>query len=222
MRAKMLAHRNAETGLALAPEPAMPAPAVAEQMGVVEAALLFTDLRGSSALYRRVGDAAAYRLIRQHFDLLAAVIAEQGGTMVKTIGDAVMAVFPLPHLAVRAALAIQARVGALNQEQPAGQQLAIKLGVHAGPVLAVTLHDRRDYFGEVVNLAAQLRDLSRGGELVVSQSVAEDRLVAPLLAGYASAQERVVLKGSAAVQPLARISRCLRIPIPEGRKQRQW
>src|SRR5690242_20078264 len=88
----------------------------ADKTTVVDAAILFTDLNGSSALYRQIGDIGAYRVIRRHFDLLATVIADYQGVLVKTIGDAVMAVFSTRRMAVRAALAIQACIGAFNKE----------------------------------------------------------------------------------------------------------
>lgn len=194
---------------------------MAEHVAVADVAVLFTDLKGSSALYRRVGDTAAYRLIRSHFDLLSAVIAACDGMLVKTIGDAVMAIFPSPHRALEAALAIQSQMSDTGADAAApcrssGTCLTIKLGIHAGSVLAVRFLGCCDYFGEVVNTAAQLRDLSTGGEIVLSQAVAEDPrvqplLAQPLLAGCRLTRERIALKGSDNFQPVARISRCLKI-----------
>ena len=80
-----------------------------DDAGVSQVALLFTDLRGSTALYERVGDAAAYNIVREHFALLAAIVRDHDGAVVKTIGDAVMASFSDPAQAVRAAIAMQAR-----------------------------------------------------------------------------------------------------------------
>src|SRR5436853_609704 len=71
---------------------------------VARVALLFSDLTGSTALYARVGDAVAFRLVQDHFDLLSGIIEAEGGVVVKTIGDAVMAAFPDEGAAVRAAL----------------------------------------------------------------------------------------------------------------------
>jgi len=197
-----------------------------EHICVSDIAVLFTDLKGSSALYRRVGDAAAYRLIRGHFDLLAGIITACAGALVKTIGDAVMAVFPSPHMALKAALAIQSHVGGSNPEVPAGTCLTVKLGIHAGPAITVRLQECYDYFGEVVNMAAQLRDLSGGGEIVISHAVAEDPcvqllLTQPSLANCRLTVERIALKGSDDVQPVARISRCLKIAAPAPRELRQ-
>ena len=88
-----------------------------DEAGVSQVALLFTDLRGSTALYERVGDAAAYNIVREHFALLAAIVRDHDGAVVKTIGDAVMASFGDPAHAVKAALAMQA--GIASSAQPA-------------------------------------------------------------------------------------------------------
>ena len=85
-----------------------------------------------------------------------AIIREHDGAIVKTIGDAVMAAFADPADAVRAAIAIQRRVAASTPTH-GGDAIVIKLGLHAGPCIAVTLNDRLDYFGSTVNLAARLQ-----------------------------------------------------------------
>src|SRR5262249_8512887 len=133
-----------------------------DDVAVGHIALLFTDLKGSTALYRRVGDAAAYHLVRNHFAFLTKVVRDHEGTVVKTMGDAVMAAFHDDHQAVKAALAIQRQVAGFNRENGLTEGLVIKLGVHAGPTIAVTLNDRLDYFGSVVNMAARLQGQSLG------------------------------------------------------------
>ena len=81
-----------------------------DEAAVGQVALLFTDLRGSTALYERVGDAKAFNLVREHFAFLASIVRDHDGAVVKTIGDAVMASFGDPADAVKAALAMQARI----------------------------------------------------------------------------------------------------------------
>ncbi len=164
-----------------------------DEAGVSQVALLFTDLQGSTALYERVGDAAAYNIVREHFALLAGIVRDHDGAVVKTIGDAVMASFGDPAEAVKAALAMQARIGA--------QDLVLKLGVHSGPSVVVTLNDRLDYFGSTVNMAARLQGQSRGGDIVLSRAVADDPAVKPLLTAVPSREESVPLKGFA--QPIS-------------------
>jgi class 3 adenylate cyclase len=158
-----------------------------DEAGVSQVALLFSDLRGSTALYERVGDAAAFNTVRGHFALLAAIVRDHDGAVVKTIGDAVMASFGDPAHAVKAALAMQTRI--------VDHDLVLKLGIHAGPSVVVTLNDRLDYFGSTVNMAARLQGQSLGGDIVLSRSVADDPAVQPLLAGLKAGEESVALKG---------------------------
>ena len=75
-----------------------------EGLGIRQVTFLFTDLKGSTAMYERLGDLNAYSLVREHFALLGAIAQDEGGAIVKTIGDAVMAVFSRPADAVAAAL----------------------------------------------------------------------------------------------------------------------
>ncbi len=139
-----------------------------EEISVGSLTFLFTDLRGSTRLYREAGDARAFGLVMEHFDILKSAIASEGGGVVKTIGDAVMAVFPRPQAAVRAALAAHAL---LAKAQPS---LVLKAGVHCGACIAVNQNDRLDYFGSTLNLSARLLGFSQGGDLVVTREVAED------------------------------------------------
>ena len=85
----------------------------------------------------------------------------------KTIGDAVMASFVDPLSGPRAALEMVARIDQFN-EQASGDLLALKVGVHSGACLAVTLNDRLDYFGQTVYIAARIQGLAGPGEIVVS------------------------------------------------------
>ena len=165
-----------------------------DDAGVSQVALLFTDLQGSTALYERVGDAAAYNLVRKHFALLAAIVRDHDGAVVKTIGDAVMAAFSDPAQAVRAALAMQAEIGSSERGI---RDLVLKVGVHAGPSVVVTLNDRLDYFGSTVNMAARLQGQSTGGDIVLSHSVADDPAVREVLAALPKRRETVALKGFA-------------------------
>jgi class 3 adenylate cyclase len=165
-----------------------------DDVGVAKIALLFTDLKGSTAFYEKVGDARAYHLVRDHFAFLGAIIRENDGAIVKTIGDAVMAAFADPAKAVLAAIAIQRRVDAFNAEH-GGDAIIIKLGLHAGPCIAVTLNERLDYFGSTVNLASRLQGESAGGDIVLSAEMAADPAVADVLAGQRLTQESVAIRG---------------------------
>ena len=156
--------------------------------------LMFTDLKGSTAMYGRIGDARAYRYVQDHFSFLSAALRAHNGSIVKTIGDAVMAAFADPADALRAALDIQAHTADLRA-RTGEDALILKLGFHTGPCIAVTLNDRLDYFGTTVNLASRLQEESRGNDIVFSTSVAEDPAIAPLLRQLEFGTEQAIVKG---------------------------
>ncbi|WP_374381136.1 adenylate/guanylate cyclase domain-containing protein [Dongia sp.] len=165
-----------------------------DEVSVGRVALLFSDLKASTALYQQIGDAAAYHLVRDHFAFMADIIRQHDGAVVKTIGDAVMAAFARPADAMQAALEIQRRIAGGGS---GGRDLVIKLGVHQGPSIAVTLNDRLDYFGSTVNMAARLQGQSQGGDIVVSAEMLADPGVAVALAGFVPRAEKAALKGFA-------------------------
>ena len=140
-----------------------------ERVTVGAQVVLFTDLRGSTALYSNIGDAPAYALVRDHFKILHDVVSAHHGGVVKTIGDAVMAVFSNLTEALAAARAMHEQLGQMNTTQKI--QLRLKSAVHAGPCLAVNANDRLDFFGSVVNLAARLVGSCEGDDLVVADEI---------------------------------------------------
>ena len=142
-----------------------------EQISVGTLTVLFTDLRHSTQLYREIGDATAFARVMNHFDVLKQSIAKQDGAIVKTIGDAVMAVFRSPAAALNAMLEAQA---ALANPSDGSMPLTLKAGLHSGPCIAVTLNDRLDYFGSTVNLAARLEGLSSGEDVIISDVIYND------------------------------------------------
>ena len=168
-----------------------------DEVAIGHVTLMFTDLKASTALYGQVGDARAYQLVRNHFAFLAEQIRLHDGGVVKTIGDAVMAAFHDPERAVAAAISIQRKVAVFNISQNGDQPLVIKLGLHGGPCVAVTLNGRLDYFGGTVNLAARLQDQSLGGDVVLSSSLATDPGVAARLAPLRPRPEQARVKGFA-------------------------
>ena len=165
--------------------------AAGDFVSVGNVAMLFTDLKASTRLYQRIGDAPAFTRVMRHFDVLREVVAVEGGAVVKTIGDAVMAVFIHPEAAVRAALSAQTRLA----EGKDG--LVLKAGIHFGPCIAVTLNDRLDYFGTTVNIASRLGSLSSGRDLVVSSSIRRDPDAEALFAeiGVSITSGRVEIEG---------------------------
>ena len=140
-----------------------------ERVMVGSQVVLFTDLRGSTAMYSTIGDAPAYALVRDHFKVLQEVIAENHGGVVKTIGDSVMAVFSNLAEALAASRAMHERLGQMNVSQ--NIRLQLKAALHVGPCLAVNANDKLDFFGSVVNLAARLVERGEGDDLVMADEV---------------------------------------------------
>jgi class 3 adenylate cyclase len=142
-----------------------------EQIGVGSLTVLFTDLVDSTRMYREIGDAPAFGLVMNHFDILRAAIDAEQGAIVKTIGDAVMAVFRRPIAALRAMQAAQLQLS----NPPAGlRPLQLKAAAHTGPSIAVTLNERLDYFGTTINIASRLEKFARANEIVVSDMLYHD------------------------------------------------
>ncbi len=178
------------------------APASGVELSVGHLALLFTDLTGSTAMYERLGDARAFAVVEEHFQAMTAAVAEHGGAVIKTMGDAVMASFPSPVDAVAAAIAM---VGA-NDRTHGDLGLGVKIGVHAGPCLAVRANDRLDFFGTTVNVAARLQAKAAGGELVLSEALASHPEIAARIADLPRRSFEADLKGIAAVQRLVAVT----------------
>jgi adenylate cyclase len=163
-----------------------------ERISVGMITIVFTDLKNSTRLYRDIGDAPAFGRVLSHFDTLKAAVAEGGGAIVKTMGDAVMATFTRPGDAVRAMRRAQAELANIKGVQT---PLALKCSIHQGPCLAISQNDRLDYFGTTVNLCARLCSLSTGADIVVTGPVLEDPEVAVLLSGR---EERLGAKADSA------------------------
>lgn len=145
-------------------------------LGVKRLAICFSDLRGSTALYHKVGDAQAYRWVCEHFKVLFDAAARHNGNAVKTIGDGVMGVFADPLDALRSIADALAGLAALNTRigLTGDDRLTLKIGLHAGPCIVVMLNGRLDYFGETVNIAARLGELAKGADVVLSHTILDD------------------------------------------------
>ena len=167
-----------------------------QRLKILSLTFLFTDLRGSTALYERVGDLAAYDLVRSHFHVLHDIVAAESGAVVKTIGDAVMATFTTPERAVAAALRMRDGMRTLNRAS-GHEDLLLKIGIHEGPCLAVNLNDRQDYFGQTVNIASRVQNLADSYAIFATEPVVENAASAKLLhdASLVPTPQHLQLKG---------------------------
>ncbi len=167
--------------------------------------ILFTDLKGSTALYERVGDLRAYDLVRKHFSVLRQIAAACGGAIVKTIGDAIMASFDDPRAALQAAVRMHREI---EQLSPEPGELMLKIGLHTGPCIAVDFNDRLDYFGRTVNIAARVQGVADAGETVCTEPVYQTAGVNELISSeHLSTKTALVsLKGIAEDVPIIRLT----------------
>ena len=174
---------------------------VDQRLKITSLTFLFTDLKSSTELYERVGDLVAYDLVNAHFSALHEIVAAEAGAVVKTIGDAVMATFPAPDRALAAALRMREAMRDL------GSDLTLKIGLHEGPCLAVTLNERQDYFGQTVNIASRVQGLATSTSIFATGSVVDNAGCARLLetSGLTPSLQERSLRGIAARMPVYEI-----------------
>jgi class 3 adenylate cyclase len=169
---------------------------VDQRLKITSLTFLFTDLRGSTELYDRVGDLAAFDLVKTHFSILNDIVSAEAGAVVKTIGDAVMATFPTPDRALIAAMRMRDAMRTLNQER-GNEDLLLKIGIHEGPCIAVSLNERQDYFGQTVNIASRVQHLATSREIFATGSVLDDPRASAFLTerGLKPISHNVTLRG---------------------------
>jgi class 3 adenylate cyclase len=178
-----------------------------ETLSIKDITFLFTDLKGSTAMYEEIGDAKAYYLVHQHFDTLSRVIRARSGAIVKTIGDAVMAVFDNPVDATNAALEM---IDALNEfNHTISQELILKIGIHRGHSMAVTVDEHIDYFGQNVNIAARVQGLADANEVYLTADVYNSVGVSDALQAHRVVPDDVLVKGVSEKLHVYKISRHL-------------
>jgi class 3 adenylate cyclase len=171
---------------------------VDQRLKITSLTFLFTDLKGSTELYERVGDLDAFNLVRNHFRVLLDAVAAEGGAVVKTMGDAVMATFPTPDRAVSTALRMRQAMCDFNATH-GRDDLLLKIGIHAGPCLAVLLNDRQDYFGQTVNVAFRVQGEADATAIIATEAVVQDAQAARLLeqSGLRPTTRHAALRGLA-------------------------
>lgn len=155
-----------------------------------DVAILFADVSGSTRLYDQLGDARAQRIVGHYVALLSRVNRACGGTLVKTIGDEVMCVFPSGEAAARGALAMQEAVSAESDVE--GQALSVRIGFHVGPVI----RESGDVFGDAVNVAARMAGEAKAHQIVTTEDTV--RTLPPQLVGAARFLIETVVKGKKA------------------------
>lgn len=155
-------------------------------------AIVFADVAGSSALYRRLGDTAAKQCIAELLEQLVAVATRYGGHLIKSIGDEVM---------LRFASAEDASIGALKmQEQATALNFAMRIGLSYGPVVV----DKEDVFGDTVNQAAFLTHVALARQIVLAEDTVQ-RLPA-YLRSSCQQFDSLVIKGDSSKTQVYRLN----------------
>ncbi|HIK09816.1 MAG TPA: adenylate/guanylate cyclase domain-containing protein [Oscillatoriaceae cyanobacterium M33_DOE_052] len=169
-----------------------------ERIKISSVTVMFTDITGSTSMYEKLGDVKAYNIVRDHFEILFGAIEHHGGTVLKTIGDAVMASFISSEAAIKAAVNALNDFQDYNQNRPEDEQVKVKIGIHRGSTVLVNLNNRLDYFGSTVNKAARIQGVSQSWEISLSEEVYnQEVLVTALKASgkWSVTKHEVDLKG---------------------------
>lgn len=136
---------------------------------IIERTMLFADLRGSTGLYESIGNAEATRLVTQSVTLAARVVDRCGGTVVKTLGDGLMAIFNDSPAAVQAASEMHDALERIGSASDHSVRLKLQVALARGEVVEMA----GDYFGDAVNVAARLLDHAGDNETLVTSVVLE-------------------------------------------------
>ncbi len=131
--------------------------------------VLFTDIKDSTAFFASRGDIEGRLMVQMHNNLLFPIIKKHQGWVVKTIGDAIMAGFDDPLMAVRSSRELQQTLFAYNQTARPSEQIHIRIGINTGACIV----ESQDIFGDVVNVAARIESLCEPDQILISAAVYE-------------------------------------------------
>jgi len=155
-----------------------------QSLELMKATILFTDIKGSTQMYTDLGDSKAFQLVREHFRILFEIIKKNNGIPVKTIGDAIMGAFTNQVEAVNAPLEAQKKLINYYKNKPDNERIEVKIGLHTGPTIIVTLNNKLDYFGTTVNMAARIQAIANPKEIVISEKIFENKDVQKIISKY--------------------------------------
>lgn len=137
----------------------------------IELAILFADVVGSTQLYESLGDERARETVSLCIDVMRKATEQNHGTVIKTMGDEVMATFPTPDDALNAGALMLRRIEESSELMVGGDQVKIRIGCHYGPVVL----ENRDIFGSAVHMANRMTSQAKGGQILTT-SVTVNRL----------------------------------------------
>jgi class 3 adenylate cyclase len=132
-----------------------------------ELVILFADVVGSTRLFEVLGDLTARDKVALCVDIMRGATEQRGGSVVKTMGDEILATFEDCDKAMDAAVQMQVAIEAHPELDVAGQQIAIRIGCHFGPVVLET----RDVFGAAVHTANRMTSQAKAGQIIITDSI---------------------------------------------------
>ncbi|KPJ61925.1 MAG: hypothetical protein AMJ42_00570 [Deltaproteobacteria bacterium DG_8] len=134
-----------------------------------EITILFSDIKGSTAFFKTHGDIAGRLMMQRHYDMFSPIIKQQEGSIVKTIGDSIMASFNDPYKAAKAAIEMQRKLSEYNANLPKEDLIRIRIGINFGKGII----EDNDIYGNVVNEASKLASIGESEQILVSESIYE-------------------------------------------------
>jgi adenylate cyclase len=123
-------------------------------------AIMFADIAGSTKLYDSLGNQEANKLIQQCIDRLTAITTQHNGTVIKTIGDEIMASFPSADDAIDAAIHMKNTISGDESNV-----LSIRVGLQYGPAIS----KEGDLFGDAVNVAARMAGVAKAKQIITTE-----------------------------------------------------
>jgi class 3 adenylate cyclase len=132
-----------------------------------ELAILFADVVGSTRLFEVLGDVAARDKVQACVEIMRRATEQHGGSVVKTMGDEIMATFADCDAAMDAAVEMQAAIAGHPDLEVEGQHISIRIGCHFGPVVQET----RDVFGAAVHTANRMTSQAKAGQIIITDSI---------------------------------------------------
>jgi class 3 adenylate cyclase len=135
----------------------------------IELAILFADVVGSTRLYELMGDLRARDMVSICIDVMRGATEQRHGTVIKTMGDEVMASFPSADEALNAAAQMQKQISSHAQLKVDGQPVAIRIGCHFGPVVL----EARDVFGSTVHTANRMTSQAKAGQIITTAATVD-------------------------------------------------
>ncbi len=135
----------------------------------IEVAILFADVVGSTRIYEIMGDQRAREMVQTCVEIMRNATEQNHGSVIKTIGDEIMATFPGANDAVNAASQMQHDIVTHAELKVEGQPVAIRIGCHFGPVVL----ENRDIFGAAVHTANRMTSQAKAGQIMITSAMVE-------------------------------------------------